>query len=104
MEIIAVYQDCVLCGIKGRKKAQEYAEKGIVIRKVGFTTDEGRKLCAQALTKGIGTMPFYVCGGDFATTIDAFIFEKTKTPKTRKKSIKKQIKAKEIKDGNTPKN
>jgi hypothetical protein len=53
-EIIAVYQDCVLCGVKGKQKIEEYAEKGIAIRKVGFTTPEGQELCAKAVALGIG--------------------------------------------------
>lgn len=72
-EIVAVYQDCVLCGVKGRRKVADYAKQGIIIRKVGFTTEEGRELCYQAVQKGIGYMPFYVLDGDFAESIDALI-------------------------------
>ena len=86
-EIIAVYQDCLLCGVKGRKKAAEYAKKGVVIRKVGFTTPEGTELCYQAVKKGIGYMPFYVLDGDFAESIDALLIPKE--PKTVKKVRKK---------------
>lgn len=99
-EIIAVFQDCVLCGVKGRQKIAEYAEKGVAIRKVGFTTPEGRFLCGEAINKGIGSMPFYVMEGDYATSIDALL---TAPIKTRKKSSKKQIKAKETKNGNDSK-
>ena len=90
-EIIAVYQDCVLCGIKGRKKIAEYADKGVLIRKVGFTTEEGRDLCAKAIASGIGVMPFYVYDDKFATTIEELL---EKTRKTTKKTTKKQKKVK----------
>lgn len=86
-EVIAVYQDCVLCGMKGRKKAVEYAKRGVIIRKVGFTTPEGRELCYQAVQKGIGYMPFYVLDGDFAESIDALLIPKQ--PKIVKKVRKK---------------
>ena len=101
MEIVAVYQDCVLCGTKGRQKIAEYAENGIQIRKVGFATEEGRELCATAIRKGIGSMPFYVCEGEFATRIDALI---AKPQNTTKKPSKKQKKVKESKNGNNTKN
>lgn len=93
-EIIAVYQDCVLCGVKGRQKIAEYAKEGIRIRKVGFTTPEGRELCYQAVEKGIGYMPFYVSDGDFAESIDALI---PKVPKIVKKIRKKVVLEKKTK-------
>lgn len=104
IEIIAVYQDCVLCGVKGRQKVAEYAAKGVNIRKVSFITDEGRELCAKAVKKGIGSMPFYVREGNFTTDIEALITQKpaNKTKKTQKianSTAKKQIKAKETKNG-----
>lgn len=101
MEIIAVFQDCVLCGVKGRKRIAEYAKNGIVIRKVGFTTEEGQELCAKAVRAGIGAMPFYVADNKFALTIDELVENKpeteTKPIKTRKKV--KKVKAKEKKNG-----
>lgn len=93
-EIIAVYQDCVLCGVKGRRKIAAYAEKGFIIRKVGFTTEEGRELCYQAIQRGIGYMPFYVSDDEFAASIDALI---PKKPKTAKKLQKKANLAKNTK-------
>lgn len=91
IEVSVVYQDCAMCGSKGRKVAQKYAEKGIIFRKVGFASPEGRDLCARAVKQGIGTMPFYVHNGQFATTLDAFISKKggksaKKANKTRKNS------------------
>lgn len=93
-EIIAVFQDCVLCGVKGRKKIAEYAAKGFNIRKVGFTTDEGRELCYQAVQKGIGQMPFYVSEGQFSTNIQTFTSDNTpKAPKPSKSAKKSPKKA-----------
>lgn len=100
-EIIAVFQDCVLCGIKGRKKIAEYAEKGIVIRKVGFTTEEGRELCAKAVNMGIGSMPFYVSDGAFAISIDELIEKPSADePNTQKTSSKKKKVKKNRKEEN----
>lgn len=103
-EIVVVYQDCALCGAKGRQKIADLAGQGIIIRKVSFITEEGRELCAKAVEKGIGSMPFYVDGDDFATNIEAFLIRKPK--KTVKKvqklassTKKKQIKAKEKTNG-----
>lgn len=73
-EIIAVYQDCVLCGTKGRRKIADYAARGIRIRKVGFTTPEGKELIHKAVFEHkIGSMPFYTDGKKFASTIDELL-------------------------------
>lgn len=73
-EIIAVYQDCVLCGDKGRKKIAECATKGVLIRKVGFTTPEGKDLIHKAvLEHKIGSMPFFTDGENFSTSLDDFV-------------------------------
>lgn len=88
-EIIAVYQDCVLCGVKGRQKIAEYAKEGIVVRKVGFSTEEGKELIHKAvLEHKIGYMPFYTDGERFAATIDELL-EIPKEPKIVKKVRKK---------------
>lgn len=89
-EIIAVYQDCVLCGVKGRQKIADLAAEGVNIRKVSFITEEGRDLCAKALQKGIGSMPFYVREGEYATSIEALI---TKKPANKSKKTQKVTKA-----------
>ncbi|MBQ8984290.1 hypothetical protein IJ098_00525 [Candidatus Saccharibacteria bacterium] len=101
-EIIAVYQDCVLCGAKGRQKIADYAAQGIQIRKVGFTTPEGRELCYQAVQKGIGYMPFYVSDGDFAESIEALIPKQPKIVKKVRKTavLEKKSKITDRKTGN----
>lgn len=88
-EIIAVYQDCVLCGDKGRKKAAEFASKGILIRKVGFTTDEGKELIHKAVFEhNIGSMPFFTDGEKFSVKIEDFIEKPAKTTKKSTKKVK----------------
>lgn len=73
-EIVAVFQDCVLCGDKGRKKITEFAKKGILIRKVGFTTPEGKDLIHKAVFEHkIGSMPFFTDGEKFSTSLDDFV-------------------------------
>ena len=90
-EIIAVFQDCVLCGVKGKQKIAEYAEKGIALRKVSFISKEGRELCAKAVSLGIGGMPFYTDGKVFATTIDGVLNSET-TPAKKNKQPRKEKK------------
>lgn len=99
-EIIAVFQDCVLCGDKGRKKVVELAKKGITIRKVGFTTFEGKELIHKAVFEHkIGTMPFFTDGEKFATTIDELLKKDEKPAKSVKKTSKKATKkVKELED------
>jgi hypothetical protein len=88
-EVLAVYQDCVFCGDKGRKKAKEFASKGVLIRKVGFTTPEGKELIRQAvLEHKIGSMPFFTDGEIFTTNLDDFIEKPAKKTKKTKKTTK----------------
>lgn len=95
-EITAVFQDCVLCGSRGRKKIAEYANKGIMIRKAGFTTEEGKDLIHKAVFEhGIGSMPFYVEGERFSTDLDKLIkcsSEVKDVPKNTKSTKKSQKK------------
>lgn len=103
-EIVAVYQDCVLCGVKGRRKINDYAKKGICIRKVGFSTEEGRDLIHKAVFEHkIGTMPFFTDGENFTTTIEDLISILSKNgKKVRKKAVlknKSKITDKEMENG-----
>lgn len=107
-ELICVYQDCVMCGDRG-KKLKKYVEvEGIELRKVSFASEEGKELIHEALAKhGIGTMPFYTDGNRFTTNIYEFSTENVhniqemtatskKTTKKRrnvKKTTKKKIEA-----------
>lgn len=92
-EITVVYQDCVLCGVKGRRTIAKYAEKGITLRKVGFATEEGRELCFKAVNMGIKGMPFYTDGRIFANSIEAFLSgEKEEKPKAKNKNLRKEKK------------
>ena len=104
-EIMVVFQDCVLCGDKGRKKVAQLAKKGVNIRKVGFTTDEGKRLIHTALFKHkIGSMPFFTDGEKFSTSLDDLL-KKTaeKVEKKAKKSAKTTKKTKENADGSNSK-
>ena len=92
-EITVVYQDCVLCGVKGKQTIAEYAQKGITLRKVGFATEEGRELCFQAVNLGIKGMPFYTDGKIFASSIDELLSAGMENkPKAKNKNVRKEKK------------
>ena len=40
-EITVLFQDCVLCGDRGKKKGLELEEAGYAFRKVSFASKEG---------------------------------------------------------------
>lgn len=89
-EVIAVYQDCVLCGTHGRQKVAELAQKGIIVRKVGFTTPEGKELIHKAIFEHkIGSMPFYTDGEKFSISLEDFTEKPAKNEKKTKK-VKKE--------------
>lgn len=97
--ITVVYQDCPLCGDRGREVKKIIAEKGIRLRKVTFASDEGRQLIYEAVfNHGIKKMPFYTDGVRFTSTIAEIIakpveksvkVEKPKKTKRTKKASKK---------------
>ena len=88
-EVIAVYQDCVLCGTHGRQKVAELAQKGIAVRKVGFTTPEGKELIHKAIFEHkIGSMPFYTDGEKFSISLEDFTEKPAKNVKKTKKTEK----------------
>lgn len=92
-EVIAVYQDCVLCGDRGRKKVAEFAKKGIAIRKVGFTTSEGKDLIHKAVfDHKIGSMPFFTDGEKFSTSLDDFAPESKQSVRKKAKKTKQSVK------------
>ena len=97
--IIAIYQDCFLCGSKkekGEKMLQELSEAGASFRKVSFATIEGREHCMKAIENGVTKMPFFTDGEIYAADYHDLI--KAKTIKF-KASAKKTRKKKEPKDG-----
>lgn len=93
-EIICVYQDCVMCGDRGKKLAGIANEHGARIRKVSFASDEGRSLIRVALYEHkIGRFPFFTDGERFVTKL-GYLFEKPKKTTRRKKTTKKKGKSK----------
>lgn len=96
-EIICVYQDCPMCGAKGKKLMDEVNKKGIVIKKVSFASPEGKELIAKAVfEKGIKRMPFFTDGVEFSTTLEGL----EKKPVKRKRKTTKKIIKKGGEDGN----
>lgn len=99
--IICVYQDCILCGDRGRKTAAQIAEAGIEIRKVSFASPEGRELVYKALFEhGIGKMPFFTDGKKFSMSWKDFIELEVPELKTKRKTRRKK---KGVANGNNTK-
>lgn len=93
-EIICVYQDCPMCGDKGKKVLKIIHDKGLSVRKVSFASNEGEELVHEAVFQHkIGTMPFYTDGERFSTDIQDLV------AKPAKKATKKTKKAKEVDNG-----
>ena len=92
-EIICVYQDCVLCGDRGRKLKKLIFDKNLNVRKVSFASDEGKELVHEAVFKhNLGSMPFFTDGKKFSYKLEDFVEKEPvmveKPAKTRKKSKK----------------
>lgn len=85
-ELICVYQDCPMCGDKGKKLKKIILEKNLNVKKVSFASDEGKDLCHKAVFEhGIKTMPFYTDGKKFSTNIEMLVNTPRKTKKVTKK-------------------
>lgn len=85
--ITCVYQDCIMCGDRGKKIQKIIAESEIdlAIKKVSFAAPEGKELIHKALFEHkIGTMPFFTDGEKFSVKLEDFVenYEK-KTEKSR---------------------
>lgn len=73
-KITIVYQDCPMCGDRGKEIKKIVAAKGIRLHKVSFASDEGRELISKAVFEnGIKTLPFYYDGKRFATSLSEII-------------------------------
>ena len=88
-EYICVYQDCPLCGDKGRKLKKLIFDKQLQVRKVSFASPEGKELCYEAVfIHGIKKMPFFTDGSNYATNLEQLLVTKRKTT-TKKTATKK---------------
>lgn len=92
-EIICVYQDCVMCGDRGKKLKKLIFDKDLNVRKVSFASDEGKNLIHEAVFKHkIGAMPFFTDGKKFSVKLEDFVKKEEgiveKTDKKAKKSKK----------------
>lgn len=89
-QIICVYQDCPLCGERGKKLKKLIYDRHLDVRKVSFASPEGRELCYRAVTEHkIGKMPFFTDGEIFSTDIQKFCRKPVEKPKKiTKKSTK----------------
>lgn len=96
--IICVYQDCPMCGDRG-KKLKDYVESNqIELRKVSFASAEGQELIARGVYEHkIRKMPFFTDGIKFSESLSDFVpapVEKPKKTKTVKKTTKRTRKTK----------
>lgn len=73
-EIICVYQDCPLCGDKGKKLKKLIFDKKLNVRKVSFASEEGKDLIHEAVfNHQIGSLPFYTNGTRFSTSLEELL-------------------------------
>lgn len=91
--VICVFQDCIMCGDRGKKLKATIAKNNLNIRKVSFASDEGKELIHRAVFEHqIATMPFFTDGKRFSTRLNDLInveMEKCEKPaKKRRKNVK----------------
>ena len=103
-EIVCVYQDCVLCGDRGKKLEKVIISKGLNVRKVSFASPEGRHLIHEAVFGGFGVkFPLFTDGKQFTSDINELLDKKTKNvAKKAKKTPKntRKVRINEEKDTN----
>ena len=90
-EILCVYQDCPMCGDRGKKLKKLIFDKKLNVRKISFASDEGKDLCYKAVFEHkIGTMPFFTDGEVFTNNIEELLGKSVeKTVKKVGKNVKK---------------
>lgn len=80
--ITCVYQDCVMCGDRGKALKKVVAENNLHIQFKSFASDEGKRLCKEAVFKhAITTMPFFTDGKKFSTRLEEFLKKSRKSSK-----------------------
>lgn len=90
-EYVCVYQDCPLCGDRGKKLKKLIFDKQLQVRKVSFASPEGKELCYEAVfIHGIKKMPFFTDGSNYATELEQLVVTKRKTTTKRKYTRKKK--------------
>lgn len=95
-EIICVYQDCVMCGDRGKKLKQLIFDKNLNVRKVSFASPEGQHLIHEAIfVHKIGTLPLFVKGDRFSNDIEDLL-KRAPKKSTKRKKAKKSKKVEEI--------
>lgn len=78
-EIVCVYQDCPLCGDRGKQLKKLIFRKNLNVRKVSFASEEGKRLCHEAVFEHkIGTMPFFTDGKKFSVKIEDLLVNNKK--------------------------
>ena len=88
-EIICVYQDCVMCGDRGKKLKRLIFDKNLNVRKVSFASDEGKELIHEAVFKhGVGSMPFFTDGIKYSYNLEDFVKTCKKCGKNTEKHAK----------------
>lgn len=100
-QYICCYQDCPLCGDKGKKLKKLIFDKQLDVRKVSFASPEGKELCYKAVfIHGIKKMPFFTDGSNYAGTLEELIAIKPEKKKTTKKKStrKKKVEVKNESD------
>lgn len=92
-QYICCYQDCPLCGDKGKKLKKLIIDKQLDVRKVSFASPEGKELCHEAVfAHGIKKMPFFTDGTNYAETLEELIAIKPKKNAATKKKYTREKK------------
>lgn len=82
-QYICCYQDCPLCGDKGKKLKKLIIDKQLDVRKVSFASPEGKELCYEAVfAHGIKKMPFFTDGVNYSLSLEELV---TIKPKAKRK-------------------
>lgn len=88
-EIICVYQDCVMCGDRGKKLKKLIFDKNLNVRKVSFASEEGKGLVHEAVfNHQIESMPFFTDGKKFSYKLEDFVKMPEKCDKKAEKPMK----------------
>ena len=89
-QYICCYQDCPLCGDKGKKLKKLIIDKQLDVRKVSFASPEGQELCYEAVfAHGIKKMPFFTDGVNYSLSLEELVTIKPKAKRkyTREKKV-----------------
>lgn len=91
-KLTCVYQDCPLCGDRGKQVKKLVLDKKLQVKKVSFASPEGQHIIHEAVFGGYKVeFPLFTDGKTFSTDVTDFTKRKAKTARKPRRITKTEV-------------